>query len=362
MMTESPLTALHVVGGNDPRGGVMSFVQQMASVPVPGVRHLVWKSRDFQHQNPALFVCEGRVRLIDVSVVRDFLGAMRDFGPLRRWMKGREKDLLLCAHSRMGIILTAALQRFTGVPGLIHLHARAGRPWFYRKLRQRLPMVFNSTRTCLHYGFNPKMEPVVPPTIPWPQKTNRLPGPARFAACGAFVPAKNFDLIIDAFGRLADATHALVIWGASDLPVDPLHQRHLVGRAAENSQIQIRPWSFNWLQELGEQDIFLHLPRSEGFGIVVLEAFAAGCRLVVPEGTFLDELPEPAASAGIFRCRSLEAEEVAMQMKAATKSSFMPGDLWRIRSGLEKQFGAESNAVRLAQIYLSVRGLNRIPV
>ena len=92
----------------------------------------------------------------------------------------------------------------------------------------------------------------------------------------------------------------------------------------------------------------MHLGQPEGFGIVMLEAFAAGCRLVVLPDTFLDDLPEPLREQGIERARSLAIDDVAAALAASLRSGCPRPGLWASRQTLAPQFSVEQMSDTLA--------------
>ena len=62
-----PIEVLHVIGGSSSLGGVMSFVRSLTEGDTSGVKHFIWKSREFQAPQGtcAQWVCEGRAKVTD---------------------------------------------------------------------------------------------------------------------------------------------------------------------------------------------------------------------------------------------------------------------------------------------------------
>jgi glycosyltransferase involved in cell wall biosynthesis len=117
------------------------------------------------------------------------------------------------------------------------------------------------------------------------------------------------------------------------------------------SSVTLAPWAENWTDQLRGGDVFVHLASPESFGIVVLEAFARGLRLVVGEDTFLDSLPEPQRTLGIFRVRHVSPAAVSEQVRLALQCGISAADLWRARREVAMRFDAGRNAQRLADLY-----------
>ena len=285
----------------------------------------------------------------------DVRAALLEIGPLWTWAKEHQR-LVIHAHSRAGICAATVVGWLTGAPVVINLHTLAGRPWIYRLLRWLAcaKVVYNSRRTCSHFGDDPNTAAILMPGITWPEKPAiKRPGVPRFVGSGAIVPDKHFDVLVEAFQQLRkEGTRAeLAIFGFSDAPSDPVHQREIVHACRGAAGIKLRNWTSDWSSELAEDDVFIHLGQPESFGIVILEAFAQGCRLIVLRGTFLDELPSPLNERGIFRLETLSATNLARQMNLAITMVDSQPNLWNLRRTIRNIFLSESTAARLAPIY-----------
>jgi glycosyltransferase involved in cell wall biosynthesis len=181
------------------------------------------------------------------------------------------------------------------------------------------------------------------PTIQWPNRPE--PGNGRLVACGAFLPIKNIHLIIEAFDVAGGAApQTLHIYGLSPEPLDAGYQEQIIELAGKNPRVFLHNWDESWLDQLGFDDIFIHASRLESFGIVMLEAFARGCRMVVPHDTFLDDLSQE----GIFRS-DLTVESLAKAVKHANAERSLPS-LWEARRAFEKQFAVETTRQKLCAI------------
>jgi len=355
-MPPEPVTVLHVIGGLSCQGGVASYVKRLASLRLEGVKSCIWMHRDFQPPaGPPEFICRGKATILNRSRWGDARVAMQEIGPLRAWAKENQR-LVIHAHSRAGICAATVARWLTGAPVVIHLHTLAGQPWIYRFLRwlARAKVVYNSRKTCSHFGDDPQTASILMPGITWPEKPaakrDRVP---RFVGSGAIVPDKHFHVLVQAFQQLRmEGTRAeLEIFGFSDAPSDAVHQREIVNACRNAPEIHLRNWTSDWSSELAQDDIFIHLGQPESFGIVILEAYAKGCRLIVLRDTFLDDLPPPLNERGILRLETLSANHLSQQMKRALTKVDLEPNLWDLRRAVKNMFLNESTATRLAPIY-----------
>ncbi|MGA2174044.1 MAG: glycosyltransferase family 4 protein [Verrucomicrobiota bacterium] len=334
---------LHLVGGGNPRGGLMSYVRQLLQTDLGGIRQCVWKHVEYTPENEN-FICLGNAKTIDVNILTDLRGAVLDFLPLYRWI-GKHPNSILYAHSRAGTILTPILRLLRRCPVLIHVHGHWRQTGFHRLLWRlaKATVIFNSPATCRHFGVAPQTAHIHMPTIRWPNCPE--PGEGSLVACGAILPIKNTHLIIEAFNAAGDAApRSLHIYGFSPEPLDPGYQQRIVELAKKNPRMCLHDWDERWSEHLGYNDIFIHASRLESFGIVMLEAFAKGCRMVVAHDTFLNDLSQE----GIFRA-DLTAEGLAKAVSLA-HSYRPPSSLWEARRTFEKQFALETTRQQLCAI------------
>ena len=334
---------LHLLGGNNSRGGLMSYVRQLIKSDVEGVQQCVWKHVEYTAENEN-FICLGKAKTIDVNIFTDARGAVLDFLPLYRWI-GKHPNTILYAHSRVGTILSPVLRLVRGCPVVIHVHGRWRQTGFHRLLWRlaKATVIFNSPGTCRHFGLAPETAHIHMPTIRWPNRPEA--GEGRLVACSAILPLKNIHLIIEAFNAAGDAPpRTLHIYGLSPEPFDPGYQQRIIEAAKKNPRICLHDWDEGWSEHLGYNDIFIHAARLESFGIVMLEAFAKGCRMVVPRDTFLNDL----SSEGIF-CADLTAESLTRAVRLAN-SHRPPSSLWEARRTFEKQFAIETTRQELCAI------------
>ncbi|MGI8964796.1 MAG: glycosyltransferase, partial [Limisphaerales bacterium] len=279
-MKSQPVIVLHVVGGNDSAGGVMSFLRELVSKPTDGCSNLIWKHYTYREKGDP-FIRLGWARYIDRSVFGDLLASLKDVIPLFFWAR-KQKRLILYAHSRMGMVIGCMVSKLTSIPLFVHVHGAYKTVRLYRALWRWAGaiVVFNSKKTCLHYGAKIAESHIICPFITWPNAPAKSkPSEYRFIAAGAFVSSKNFHVVIEAFQQLtAQSSAQLFIFGLSRQPIDPQYQNKIVEQAKTDSRIVLVEYDFNWTEQLTQNDVFVHAAERESFGIVILEAFAKGCK------------------------------------------------------------------------------------
>ena len=372
-----PMLVLHVVGGLSGQGGVMSFVEQAAGLPVEGVSQRIWKHRDFRADSvgkaakagaaegeasgwgatgEGRYVCAGVATATDLGMVHDLRAGIREARVLRRWLRGR-RGVILHAHSRVGML--AAAWGGGGFPLAVHLHKISGQPWIYRALvRWRgAHWVFNSQRTRDHHGIAANQATVIYPPISWPaEPAPGDSGVARIVAAGAYVRVKQFDRLLAAVGllRREGVTVPVEIVGRSTPPIDPVHDRELEALATTIGGVTLAGYASAWASRLRAGDVFVHAGDIEAYGIVILEAYGRGCRVVVPPVSVLDELG--ARGDGVFVAASTRPEDLAAALRRALADRGEASGRWRERRGVSGRVSVEECVCQLRGLYRSLAG------
>lgn len=365
---EGPLV-LHVAAGKSAQGGVMAFVETVARLPVPGIVPGIWKHRDFVPANRGgdpdsgpRYVLEGVAEATDLGMAHDLRAGWREGIALRRWLRGR-RDVLLHAHSRVGIIAACLAGAGGRRPVAVHLHKLSGQPWIYRLLVRvaRGRWVFNSQRTREHHGIAPGAAAVIYPPVVWPSAPAPAPvsadsaGP-RLVAAGAFVRVKQFDRLLSAVAllRRRGVSVPLVIYGRSEPPVDPACDAELVRQAAEVGGVELRAYDAAWAAGLRAGDVFVHAADLEAYGIVILEAFGRGCRVVVPPASVLGELG--CRGDGVEVAESTEPSVLAGALERALAGEPDATTWWEGRRSWAGRVSAEECVCQLQALYRSLSG------
>jgi glycosyltransferase involved in cell wall biosynthesis len=351
-MNDEPISVLHVLGGLDLRGGAETVVQQWMATDFPKVEQYLWMHRDFETKDPRV-VRGGRSVLVNHSIGHDAREGVREGMALCSWLRASDGDFILHAHSRIGQIAAAIAGFWLGTPVVIHAHVLPRQTWIYHFLARlsNATFVFNSAKTCRHFGAEVLQSWIVTPGIEWNQGSTPRRSGLRFVATASFVAGKHLLELIQAFAvlRKEGLQGELVLWGSTNRKADG-YEAEVLDLAGQVEGVSVRGWSSKWEDNLSAEDIFVHLGEPESFGIVMLQAFARGCRMVVPRNTFLDELPEPLGHTGIERATSINPPMVAAAMARAAGLE-IDTTLPARRRGLKELFGLESQVQEIASHY-----------
>ncbi|HXC60895.1 MAG TPA: glycosyltransferase, partial [Steroidobacteraceae bacterium] len=162
-------------------------------------------------------------------------------------------------------------------------------------------------------------------------------------AAGRLVPEKGFDVLIDAFARLQDASARLIIIGSGP---EELRLRQQVQRLGLSDRVRlpgpvpsIRPW-------LDQARALVLSSRFEGFGAVLLEALAAGRQVITTRCTHaIEELGISGSLGRVVPVADVTALTRAMEI-ALNESPPEPARLaaavvdYRIESGAREYLRA----------------------
>ncbi len=151
------------------------------------------------------------------------------------------------------------------------------RAYTYR-LAHRLICISRGVRR--YFWFLPaKIKLIIPNTFPVHQ-IRREPGEhRRIVAVGRLVPIKGFDMLIEAFARIAARFPAwkVFIWGEGS---EHESLKTLCGQLGVAEQILLPGVTDKPMEELARSDFLVLSSRSEGFGNVLVEAMSVGVPVV----------------------------------------------------------------------------------
>ena len=356
MSATKQIRVLHLVGGRTFQGGTASVIRDIVDGPSDGVSHLIWVNREYSEESLPL-VRKGSAKSVNESISSDLIGALWDLPALLGSVR-KLSISILHAHSRLGIFTGWLAHQILRTPIVFHLHFLARHRWLYRFLIKTSggTVIYNSRKTCQHYGGDPTTDYIIMPTIEWPSVDLAEASVPRLVAASALVPNKHVDLIIEAGDSLAQADHTinLVIFGLVPKEVAPASQREILQRYREKQFVAFADWTRDWAENLRSQDIFVHLGQPESFGLVMLEAFARGARMVVLRGTFFEELPNEIATKGIYYVEDLSAQDVATAILGAVNNHIDSRSLRQLRTSVAPQFSKATASHKINAAYRSL--------
>lgn len=353
---------LHVVGGVDHRGGVNSYVAQLVTLDIPGVQQKVWRHRTYE--NPLESdVLLGNAAFTDLSAWRDFVGAIRDLSPLLRWLR-KNPSTILHAHSRMGVLLAWFVHKIYNVPVVITIHAFVKNISLYRKIFRstKASVIFNSAETCRHFGLSVTDSNVQMPFISWPSVPPVRCEQLRFVAAGSIIPVKQVHLMLQAFDSFQARRPSKLefhMYGVSPLCPAPAYQQSILQQAKSIPGTVLHEYDPNWTDSLRSGDVFVHVRPDESFGIVLLEAFSRGLKMIVPPRTFLNEFGN---LEGVFPLPVVTRSQILRTMELVEEKRSNEGDLFLKRLSFSTNFSAQAAVERIRNVYVKLLPPLRMPL
>ncbi|CAN7706479.1 MULTISPECIES: glycosyltransferase family 4 protein [unclassified Ensifer] len=206
---------------------------------------------------------------------------------LRSTITRSRPDFVLSFLTRTNV-LTLVATRGLGLPVIVsERNNPAVQPfgplwkWLQLRLYPRAFALVTMTKGALDY-FSPEVRRhgrVIPNAINLPAGWENRRGNKMLTAVGRLTRQKGFDLLLEAFARIAK-THPdwkLVIWGEGEARLELEAQRDALGLSNRVEMPGLTPRPGLWLETA---DAFVLSSRYEGWGIVLLEAMAAGLPVV----------------------------------------------------------------------------------
>jgi len=206
---------------------------------------------------------------------------------LRRVFLQLEADVVISFLTRTNILSVLAASG-TGIPVIVsernNPEIQDFGPIWTRLRRHVYPRAFGlitMTKGAMDY-FPPEQRQrswVIPNQVNLPANLKLHRGGKVIAAVGRLVPQKGFDLLLEAFAQITlhHPDWSLVIWGEGPEREHLLAQRQALGLAdrVHFPGVSERPGA--WIETA---DVFVLSSRYEGWGIVLMEAMAAGLPVV----------------------------------------------------------------------------------
>jgi glycosyltransferase involved in cell wall biosynthesis len=367
------LLVLHEEGLGGASRGALRALEPLVEA---GLDLRIWCARPsplYDHLSAAGFSVAGAPRPLRYSLarLREPPGAARrvattarSLTAFRRHLRALRPDLV---HANATLSLPEALvARTSGFPVLVHYHDSyhdlegASRKWSLVRgavwrVGHDVAAISRSTARPLEHGVrSPHIlpEPVSVPVAP----ASRLkpPGsPLVVATVGALGPRKGTDLFIDAAERLAGMAPKLefhLIGGAEDAPSQQWAAEQLARARAAGVVYRER---VDVEAELPGWDIVVVPSRREPFGLVVVEAMAAG-RAVI--GARVDGIAETLADGGGVLVAPGDGGALAEAIADLAQRPERRAELGAQGYGLVARYDSRRAAERLARVYVAVLG------
>ncbi len=229
--------------------------------------------------------------------------------PLNIWtLRHAKKWPVVAAHTPH----SAMIALLSGQRTVIHRRVDfVPSAWKYRRAEHVIAVSQAVAAIMRRLGVSPERLDIVPDGVlpllgPADSRWLGSPGP-RFGCVGALVPHKGHRVAIEAMTRLPGT---LLIAGEGPLRATlsaQIAELGLIGRVQLVGQLE------DVAGFLAALDVFVHPSLEEGMGQAVIEAMAAGCRVVASAA---GGIPEVVAGAGVL-VRSGDADALASSMRSA---------------------------------------------
>ncbi|WP_420847927.1 glycosyltransferase family 4 protein [Nitratireductor luteus] len=206
---------------------------------------------------------------------------------LRRTFLNQRSHLVISFLTRTNILSVMAASG-TGIPVVV---SERNNPelqefgfiwsWLRRQLYPRAFGLVTITKGAMDF-FPPKERPrtwVIPNPVALPADLPDRRGNKTLAAVGRLVPQKGFDLLLEAFARIASVHDEwqLMIWGEGPERSNLIAQRDALGLGTRVLFPGVSERPCQWIESA---DVFVLSSRYEGWGNVLAEAMAAGLPVV----------------------------------------------------------------------------------
>lgn len=226
-----------------------------------------------------------RLHVLAGDAPRNGLLHLRRLAAIRRLIRDRQPDVILSFLTKVNC-LTLLAARGTGIPVVIseRNNPAVQSAGFWNRAQQVL--AFGAAEIVVQTAGQRNDLPgrlrsraVVIHNFCAPVPFRRAaPGPGcHFIAVGRLDPQKGFDLLIEAFGQLADPGARLTIFGEG-----PERQalEGLIARAGLSDRVRLPGIAHGPQEWLGAGDVLVVSSRYEGFSNVVAEATCSGLPVV----------------------------------------------------------------------------------
>lgn len=206
---------------------------------------------------------------------------------LRKAIVAASPDIVLSFLTRMNV-LTLLATRGLGIPVIVSERSnpalqKVGASWNTLRLHlyPRAFALVTMTAGARDY-FPEKIRAktwVIPNAVDLPASWQEARGHKNLVAVGRLVPMKGFDILLEAFAKIAERFNdwTLTIWGEGPERQSLEDLRDRFGLAKQVRMPGVTPRAGTWIETA---DAFVLSSRYEGWGLVLLEAMGAGLPVV----------------------------------------------------------------------------------
>ncbi len=269
-------------------------------------------------------------------------------------MLSEHKSELVQAHLARGALLAGKACRNLHLPLIVTTHNYID-PKYYRFVTMLVPPTLDQYNYYLQQGVAPermtKIDHFSPlhAISPRPKEAGKIIG---LRALGRLVEKKGFDVLIDAFAELIqndEQEYELHIGGSGP-------QQEALQAQINHLGLDLNVKLVGWIKDaqtfLQEGDIFVLPSRDEPFGIVVIEAMAAGIAIVSTDCEGPTEILDENTA---WLCKKNNATELSRALKRAASSVALRLEKSRQASKKFKQcYSAEAVIPRFIDLYSQV--------
>ncbi|HMM74526.1 MAG TPA: glycosyltransferase [Gammaproteobacteria bacterium] len=222
-----------------------------------------------------------RIEGLEVRSVRVW-GAWDLFARLAiaRSLRAHRAAIVQC-HLARAAHLGGAAARGLGLPALAKTHNYVDLR-YYRAIDCLVPTTRAQEDYLLAHGIEPRRVTRIPNfsrLVPREPASQPPASPVRLFALGRLVEKKGFDVLLDALAALPPAVPPVVLTLAGDGPLRAALEAR-AGALAPRVAVRFLGWVEEVTSAFAAADLFVLPSRDEPFGIVVLEAMAAGVPII----------------------------------------------------------------------------------
>lgn len=284
---------------------------------------------------------------------------------LASWLHA-DRRRVFHGHSRIGLLVGLWLTWWGASRVVISVHCFGHQRWFYRWVHamagERVRWL--SPAMKLHYGVGGRdwhgcvanaVEARCFAAAPAACSPPRGEGHLRVGGAGFLIERKGWHVLLDAMLRLTDAERARLSFihagGCDGSPASATYAENLFQRAAAS---ELAP-CVRWLGDvpsirglLAEIDLLVVPSFDEPFGLVILEAWAAGVPVLASDSGGPRDLIRPGVNGWLFPTGDAAALASALRMRLNSASSE------RVRPVLPARHSAAAAHAAWAAIYREV--------